>query len=340
MKKLLALLLCLCLVLALAACGSASEDDTSKKPSPEATTGGSQGGTPTVNVDDLLSGSTEIVWGKADAATKAELVRQAEAEGMTVTFGADGSTTLKDEDGTYIQHPDGTWTMKFNDGSGTVDIGSGKWPDNELTKLVPKPDFGIAMTNDEENGYSIYFSNATLEGLKAYSKKVAAAGFDRDVETGEVGDVFYYRASNADGISVSLIFAEGSGDMGIYHGDPFEYDGDDDDDDYGGGDDYEFSAEWPENDPLAALIPKPDTEVSGAIRSGSDLSIMGAPATSAAFYNYVDRLKAAGFKVNADVSETDLAGDITYVFGAEDGKGHSVTVYSNSYTFNITVSES
>lgn len=347
MKKLFALILALAMVFAFAACGSTSDDDGSTKKPAEQTTGGKTpggtdvgGSTPNVNFDDLLSGSTEVVWGKADAATKEEIKRQAAEEGMTVTFGADGSMTLKDENGTYTQHPDGTWTLKYNDGTGTIDIGGGKWPDNALTKLVPKPDFGVQMTNEEENGYGIYFSDATLEGLKAYSKKVASSGFDRNVETGEVGDVFYYRAANADGKHVSLTFAEGSGVMGIYHSDPLGGDDDDyggdDDDDYG--DDYEYGLDWPTNNALAALVPKPDTAVSGSIMSGNDLNIMCQPASSDVFYKYVQSVKAAGFNVDADVSEVELGDGITYVFGAYDGKGHSITIYSNEYTFTITLS--
>ena len=119
---------------------------------------------------------------------------------MDVEFGADGSTTFKDKDGSeVVQKADGTWTVKDPDG-GEGQLG-GSWPDNEFTKLVPKPDFALGAAAGDSQEFSVVFMNATIEQMRGYTDKVKAAGFTvgAEVEDQELmGMVVYtYSASNA-----------------------------------------------------------------------------------------------------------------------------------------------
>ena len=47
------------------------------------------------------NGKTDTVWGLQDPAARQEIIDAAKADGFDVSFGADGSMTVKDKDGTY-----------------------------------------------------------------------------------------------------------------------------------------------------------------------------------------------------------------------------------------------
>ena len=226
MKKLFALLLSALLILSLAACGGGKEpnDDPLKREdgtsNPTSQTGGDN--TPgtsadTGNIDfgSIMAGNggTDVIYGKQDAATKQAIIDEAKKDGVDVSFGADGSMTVKDTDGTtIIQKPDGTWVVKDGEG-GEGQIG-GNWPDNEFTKLVPKPDFTLTAANTTAEEFTVAFSNATLEQMRDYAEKVKAKGFTIDPESEEqevMGMViFTYAASNADGYRVEIVSAAGT----------------------------------------------------------------------------------------------------------------------------------
>lgn len=89
--------------------------------------------------------------------SRQQIIDAAKADGFDVSFGADGSMTVKDKDGTVIvQQPDGTWVMKDADGQ-TAQLG-GNWPDNEFTRLVPKPGFKLAGASTSEDEFPPLFS--------------------------------------------------------------------------------------------------------------------------------------------------------------------------------------
>ena len=96
---------------------------------------------------------------------------------------------------------------------------SSEWPDNEYTKLVPKPDFKVLNSSEDEDGVSVMFSGVTAEQMKAYAEKLKEAGFNIDPEENDqdyMGIVIYsFTASNADGTTVALSFAAGTASMGI-----------------------------------------------------------------------------------------------------------------------------
>ena len=229
MKKLLAILLALMMVFALAACGE-NTDNPSGSENPGVSQSGEnnedQGGeNSTVNPEDIDfaaimagNGATDVVWGKQDEATKQAIIAAAKKDGVDVSFGADGSMTVVDTDGTtMVQKPDGTWVVKDADG-GEGQIG-GDWPDNEFTKLIPKPDFELFAANTETDSFSVAFTSATIEQIKDYAAKVKAAGFNinEEVEDQEVmGMVIYsFTAENADGYTVEITFANGTSSLSI-----------------------------------------------------------------------------------------------------------------------------
>ncbi len=231
MKKIFAILLTLLLVFSLAACDNG--DNPNNDDPLNRTDGTTQGGTntPGGNTDNpggnthnpadldfgsimAGNGSTSTVWGKQDEATKQQIIAEAKEDGYDVSFGADGSMTVVEiESGTtMVQNPDGTWTIKNDDGS-EGQLG-GNWPDNEFTKLLPKPDFELLAANTTEDDFSVAFQNVTVEQIRDYVEKIKAKGFTVNAEISDqeiMGMAAYsYQAENADGYAVTVTFTGGT----------------------------------------------------------------------------------------------------------------------------------
>ena len=235
LTKLLALLLALTLVFTLVACGNGNNDDPS----------GSQQGTNTplnreddtsstdnqggennpsnagnIDIGSIMSGngSTDTIYGQLDEASKQQIISDLAKDGYKASFGADGSMTVVNPDGTtVVQKPDGTWVIKDEDG-GEGQLG-GDWPDNEFTKLIPKPDFELFAANTETDSFTVAFKSATVEQIRDYVTKVKAAGFNinEEVEDQKVmGMVIYsFTAENADGYTVEITSASGTSSITI-----------------------------------------------------------------------------------------------------------------------------
>ena len=225
MKKILALLLATMMLLCFVAC------DTGDNPNPNGdnpgvsqnggennngTQGGTQGGATSGDVGSMISGigSSTALYSDMDAASKQAFIAEGARQGLDISFGADGSTTIVDTtDGTtLIQKPDGNWV--FSDGQGGEGQIGGNWPDNEYTKLVPKPSFELYAAVIEGETFSVMFTNATIEQIKAYAEQVKAAGFNLNEELTDenvMGMVIYsFAAENADGYSVEVFSASGT----------------------------------------------------------------------------------------------------------------------------------
>ena len=233
MKKFLVLMLSLLLVFSLVACDSGdnpnpsgtnnNDDPLNRDPgtSQSGNQGGTQGGATSGDVGSMISGigSSTALYSDMDAASKQAFIAEGARQGLDISFGADGSTTIVDtNDGTTVtQKPDGTWVVKDADG-GEGQIG-GDWPDNEFTKLVPKPSFELYAAAVDGDTFSVLFTNATIEQLKAYADQVKAAGFNLNEELTDqnvMGMVIYtFSAENADGYSVEIFSASGSSGMRI-----------------------------------------------------------------------------------------------------------------------------
>lgn len=230
MKRLLTILLSGLLILSLAACGGGGNEQSGDDPLTRDDGGAqqTQGGTensgdtaPDIDFGSIMAGNggTDTVWGQQDAATRQAIIDSAKEDGLDASFGADGSLTIKDPESgeTYVQKPDGTWTYQDVEGS-EGQIG-GNWPDNDFTKLVPKPDFTLAAANTDDMGFSVVFSDATIEQMREYAEQVKAAGFDQNITTEDqevMGMVIYsFTASNADGYTVEVFSASGASGMNI-----------------------------------------------------------------------------------------------------------------------------
>ncbi len=224
MKKILAILLAVVFILAFASCTKKQEESTStpdesKQTSTDTATSTdnnqSNVGIPNIDLSAILAGNgtTDTVWGKQDEATKQQMIAEGKKEGVDISFGADGSMTVVDPESgsTVIQNPDGTWAVK--DENGTVGQLGGKWPENEFTKLLPKPPFAILTTANNGDEFSAVFQNASIDDMKEYAKQVASAGFSVNANTEDYSaqgmDVFSYSAVNADGYSISVSYSMG-----------------------------------------------------------------------------------------------------------------------------------
>ena len=228
MKRFLILMLSLLLVFSLVACNSNdnpdpsgtnnNEDPLNRDPgtSQSGNQGGTQGGATSGDVGSMISGigSSTALYSDMDAESKQAFIAEGARQGLDISFGADGSTTIVDtNDGTtLIQKPDGNWV--FSDGQGGEGQIGGNWPDNEYTKLVPKPSFELYAAVIEDETFSVMFTNATIEQIKAYAEQVKAAGFNLNEELTDenvMGMVIYsFAAENADGYSVEVFSASGT----------------------------------------------------------------------------------------------------------------------------------
>ena len=116
MKKILLLFLSIVLIFSLIACGN-NETPSGNEGSGTSQTDDNGGENNAVNPEDIDfaaimagNGATDVVWGKQDEATKQAIIADAKKDGVDVSFGADGSMTVMDTDGTtMVQKPDGTW---------------------------------------------------------------------------------------------------------------------------------------------------------------------------------------------------------------------------------------
>ena len=209
------------MVFALVACGNKDDKpsgDGEKNPDNSQNGGENNNGG---NTDSLLAGigSSTVIYGQMDEASKQQLVMEGKAEGIDISFGTDGSTTFVDnEDGTVVvQKPDGSWV--FNDAEGGEGQFGGNWPDNEYTRLLPAPGFELYASYVEGESFVVTFTSVTVEQIKAYVEQVKAAGFNvnETVEDQEIaGMVIYsFTAENANGYTVEIGYVNGTSSLTI-----------------------------------------------------------------------------------------------------------------------------
>lgn len=104
-------------------------------------------------------------------------------------------------------------------GDGSSAQFGGEWPENEFTKLVPKPNFDVMGASSDDGSFTVAFSGVEIEQVKAYADKVKAKGFTIDAteESQNVYGVsiYTYTAYNSDGYCVEITFANGTSGITI-----------------------------------------------------------------------------------------------------------------------------
>jgi len=334
MKKLLCLLLALVMVFALAACEKdnpttqGGEDDPLNRDPGSTPPAGSS--TPAANENpsfaDIMNGSlpTDIIFGNLDEAAKQQIIADAAREGCTVTFDADGTMTVVSPDGfVTIQHPDGTWTYKDSEG-GEGQMG-GSWPDNEFTKLVPKPDMDIQYAGEEDGEFVVSFAGATLEQIKAYADKLRGAGFILDEEAEEqtaMGMAFYsFSACSADGYRVELMYTAEISALTIGVAEQPEDPGDSDD----------------PSQPSGANFPAIPFEHETVGAMDNYLAYKSYSATVEQVWAFAQTLRDAGYTLNVEEQNQEVMGYVIYSFSAYNAGGYMVSVFFNSGSTTISL---
>ena len=99
---------------------------------------------------------------------------------------------------------------------------SGEWPDNEFTRLVPKPDFAVIFVIGDEERITIAFDNPSEAQMRAYAKQLESAGFTIDVWSWDDPGVRYtYEAGNAAGYYLELHWNPEYQTLDIWKGDRY-----------------------------------------------------------------------------------------------------------------------
>lgn len=84
-----------------------------------------------------------------------------------------------------------------------------------------------------------------------------------------------------------------------------------------------FQNTWPEDEPLVKGVPEPPGLMQAGVEDGA-FSAMGIAEELQGFSDYVDRLKAAGFKNGAKLSEEEAMGMYDYYAVHSDGRSISL----------------
>lgn len=166
------------------------------------------------DINDLISGDMNIgdIIDQMDPATKAKFFEEAKKDGMEITENPDGSITYKQDDGSVMtQDEDGTIHFEDADGSGGT-LGGG-WPDNEYTKMLPKPSFSVVYAGVSDGTFGAALSTDSMTSVKAYIEKVEEKGFtlNKDEYDETVGgiELYSFSAKNADGYRVDATYSYG-----------------------------------------------------------------------------------------------------------------------------------
>ena len=170
------------------------------------------------DLSGLIGGS--VILSDTDPATQQALIDEARKQGGDLEFRTDGSMAYTDPDGSVlIQKPDGTWEYQDEDGGGASAQFGGDWPENEFTKLLPKPDFTLTAAVTSDGMFMVVFQGATPEQIKAYVEKVKSTGFTVNAETTDeeiMGMAMYsYNAKNSSGYKLNIYSAAGTSGLSI-----------------------------------------------------------------------------------------------------------------------------
>lgn len=90
------------------------------------------------------------------------------------------------------------------------------WPDNEYTRLVPKPSHGTVKKIDMQDGiYCILMTGADMVDVKTYAASLINAGYSNEVTETIENNSYLYGGGNAQGHFVVVSYQSGQFIVGI-----------------------------------------------------------------------------------------------------------------------------
>ncbi len=159
-----------------------------------------------------------VIYSELSPEKKQELLEYAARDNVAVDFGSDGSTSFTFEDGTILiqQKDDSTIILEA---SGIIaQIGTGVWPDNVYTRMLPTPDFGtLGCTIEQKTAFWATIIDLTVDDLVDYSRELQKMGFTNDVVSG-ANDPFFFSARNQEGYQVAVTFDSEMACIHLKHG--------------------------------------------------------------------------------------------------------------------------
>ena len=84
------------------------------------------------------------------------------------------------------------------------DSGDSKWPDNEFTQQVPKPDFPVSSAMTMGTIFTAVLQDITADQLRNYAEQVKEVGYTIEPGGVDVDGIFQYSAYNEAGYWIMI----------------------------------------------------------------------------------------------------------------------------------------
>ncbi len=194
MKKLLALISAFCVLLLCGCNDNKNNENSGTTTTTSATAATSSSKAPSKKIEHIAQkleqGMLESFEGYSDE-EKEQIKQAVENDGYTLEFKEDGSGVLSNEEG--------AWTVAKG------------WVDNEITKGVPKVDFGMitmSFSDSDSNGeyYMFLIRQASYAQVKNYIEKLKTAGYTNveDQADSKESNALVYVAKNQNGKRIAV----------------------------------------------------------------------------------------------------------------------------------------
>ena len=97
--------------------------------------------------------------------------------------------------------------------------GIDEYPDNEFTRLLPRPDFPIDGGYTGKAYFTFFAEKMSAADAKAYVEQLKSAGFNKEVLDSDEDDMYMFTGQNGDGYSVFVVwFPDAGGTVSIEKG--------------------------------------------------------------------------------------------------------------------------
>lgn len=86
-----------------------------------------------------------------------------------------------------------------------------KWPENEYTEKIPKPDFGVlSFAGIADGKFSATFAKTDIEDAKKYVEALKKKGFDKKITLNEFSEqnLYIFTASSLSGAKISVVLKD------------------------------------------------------------------------------------------------------------------------------------